>query len=100
MQKQGVTWDCVAAEPTAGTWRRNLGVFGIPVALAATVSTAAGSVFQLTGDTAPVQVGVSPWFADAWAAPDGTPTLPDLNAVEKVVKAQDAHALGGRGQGI
>src|SRR4051812_46681840 len=100
MLNKGVTWDCVAAEPAAGTWRRNLGVFGITVAIAATVSTAATTVLQHAGEVAPVQVGVSPWFADAWSAPDGTPTLPDLAAVERVVNAQDAHAAGARGQGV
>jgi serine protease AprX len=72
------------------------------MALVATLAAAATSaaIMNRAGVTLPQQVGVSPWHASAWTAPDGTPTLPDLAAVEKVVHAQDARSDGARGQGI
>ncbi|MCW2572701.1 MAG: aprX [Frankiales bacterium] len=103
MTKRGVTWGAVAVElPALATWRRNGAALGVALSLAATM-TAAGvtaAVMKQTGHTLPVQVGLNPWHANAWAAPDGTPTLPDLAAVERVVKAQGAHSDNARGQGI
>jgi serine protease AprX len=101
--QRGVTWDSVAVElPALGAWRRNGGVLGVAMALTATLAAAATSaaILNRAGVTLPEQVGVNPWHANAWAAPDGTPTLPDLAAVEKVVHAQDARSDGARGQGI
>jgi serine protease AprX len=74
----------------------------VALALTATLAAAATSaaILNRAGVTLPTQVGVSPWHASAWTAPDGTPTLPDLASVEQVVRAQNAHARGARGQGI
>src|SRR3954470_6390883 len=48
----------------------------------------------------PVGVGASPWFADAFTAPDGSPTLPDLASVEQVVNAPNAWAAGATGANV
>jgi serine protease AprX len=96
-----VTWDSLAVSPDLPDRRGRRVAVGIALALAATTATGTSAVVgHRSGPLLPVQIGADPWHASAWAAPDGTPTLPDLAAVQRVVHAQDAHSEGARGQGI
>jgi serine protease AprX len=100
LTRQGVTWDSVAVTPALPSRRTRAVAAGIAVALAATLAAATSVVVSHHGRAiVPMQLGTSPWHASAWAAPDGTPTLPDLAAVERVVHAPDANS-NARGQGI
>jgi serine protease AprX len=99
----GITWNAVAGG-VAGN-----GVLGRRRLLAATAAAAmlgtaaAGAAAAIHRDLVPRSVigsGLSPWFADPNVGPDGSPTLPSLDAVEQVVGAQQAWASGGTGSGV
>ncbi|MDQ1705180.1 MAG: serine protease AprX, partial [Frankiaceae bacterium] len=96
----GITWNVVA--PTSKRrWFRGVGTAGAVAVLSTTIA-ATGVAVVLHRDVlpAPVGVGASPWFADPGAAPDGSPTLPDLASVEQVVNTAPALLMGATGQGI
>jgi serine protease AprX len=101
MAQHGVTWDSVAVSPVLSDQRFRKVAFGVALALATSITSAAlAAAGHGSGPVLPLQIGADPWHANAWSAPDGTPTLPDLAAVARVINANDAYAAGAKGQGI
>ena len=99
MSAPGVTWD-FAMRPRA-TLRRRVSATALIAAMSAVV---AGSGFAVVlhrhlanGLT---MVGANPWFADAYSAPDGEPTLPNMAAIQQVIDAPHAYAEGADGHGV
>src|SRR3954466_14447823 len=80
---RGITWN---SEATTLSSRRILrGVSAVSVAAVLTAVAASGVATRMSrpggvpaglvgGGPVPVGIGASPWFADTYTAPDGTPT--------------------------
>src|SRR4051794_11100134 len=110
----GVTWNFAAsARTTSGLIGGNATALTCPrvVATRATAMAALSAILAAAGaavivdrttfgTAAPIGLGASPWFADAYSAPDGSPTLPDLASVEQVVNAPSAWAAGATGANV
>jgi serine protease AprX len=99
----------VAAGPNAGitwergiTWQRTFSAAGAVALLSATIAASgvAVAVHRNLIPAPPVNVGHNPWFADPGVAPDGTATLPDQGALNRVVGAPQAWSAGASGKGI
>ncbi len=99
---KGITWNAVAASPSTASLRRPVSAFGATALLAATLaaSGAAVAVHRSMETGQPIGVGHNPWFADPSVSPNGSKTLPNMAAIDRVVNAPSAWQNGANGAGV